>query len=241
MANNIFETTAEVTGSATKVSIKTAANGGRLALRRAGDIARRVQPGYVPPEEAARQADLRRFQGSVVMAGNFIGSDSPRAELEARVSSATDALAARGLAKEGAAFEVRPVMPADTLYYPVMNRQREEVTELFETRLAEDHGVLIVRNTYPITPSEHEGSPVDTAMVLGALSPELVYLSHQMRDKPQKQLTMLALTGPPYTQRIREEQAVTAVAKGDQPARDELLVLEHVGDRPDENWFAEAH
>ena len=238
----IFSTGAEATGELTQVSMEAAAYSGRLAVRLGGCMARRIRPGYVPPDVLARQATLRRFEGRLGIAGNLmdLDPDSLDSELEANVSSTASDMVDGGLVDEDTTVELRTLLPADVLRSPTLSIRREKVVRMLGHTLVREHGVEAILNTHPIILSEHEGSQVDIDATWSAVTSELDGFLHQMnrmRRGPGQHLAMMAITGYPYTQAIFENRV--HVSRG-QLEEDGLLVLDHVGKVPEDNRLVSA-
>jgi hypothetical protein len=229
MANNIIGTPVEITTA----TLKTAVHGGLSVIRYGGNLAQRALPGYIPPEILETQAILKQFEHSFGVAGDLLDKESPEDELTDRVSQTAKAMLDRGLVNEDTAVELRPVLPEDSLWDPVLNNRRKMVVGMLRDTLFNTYGVEAIYNTHPILPSEDSDEPVDEADIWGAIAFELDGLLHQIGyDHPQSRLAMLAITGPDFMERFFGEQIVSG-SHG--PVTDKFLVLEHVGAVPQEN------
>jgi hypothetical protein len=236
---NIISTPVELTGEATKAAVKGT---GHLARRAGEEVVRRIHPGYVPPEILAQQAVLRRFEGRLGVVGNLIEPDDSFEdgdednELEARTLSTAQALVDVGVVDEDSAVELRPVLPEDAILDPVANDRRRKVVRLLGHALAEEHGVTPVPFPDPIMPSERRDSPINLTATWGAISEVLSLLSNQLEDSQRRRPAMVAITGTPYSQAIREAQA----GKSQRIDHYGLLVLQRVGTLPEDNLLVEA-
>lgn len=234
----------EVPVEATKAAVWAAASGGRMVRGVGENILHRVQPGYIPPEVVARQAVLKRFENRLAVV-DLINEDTPEDELEVQAYTTADRLVDEGVIAQHTAVELRPVLPADTLEDPELNRKRARTVELLQLAFEEDHNVLAIPQPHPIMPSEHRDSPIDPQVAWGTLAYELDGLWRQLsdRDRRDDEPAMLGITGAAYERvmfgghiAIRDErsQDLVPLELVDEPDGD-LLVLEHVGERPEQN------
>jgi hypothetical protein len=199
------------------------------------DILHRVQPGRIPPEIVAQQAILKRYEHRFGVVSDFIddGSDD---ELEVRAYMAADEMVEQGLVDEHGIVELRPVLPEDALRDPVLNARRTRAIELLQLAFEEDHNVQAVPGTHPIMPSRHFRARIDAGDTWDAITPELDGLTHQFRgDGAYGNPSMAALTGFGYERTMFGGGGITISGS---PRAGNLLALQAVGERPDDNVLA---
>ncbi|MFI5271396.1 MAG: hypothetical protein ACHQT9_05150, partial [Candidatus Saccharimonadales bacterium] len=185
MSGNIAKVPGEVTKMATATAMRTAALGGRLAVRLGEGVvqqAQKAQPDYVPPEILEQQAVLRNFENRFGVVGHLLERDGTERQLRDRVASTAYAMVEGGLVDEHTAVEIRPVLPVDALRDPVLNARREAAVDLLKFTLAHDHDVTAIPNSHPIMPSEHEDSPTDKTRTWSVITAELDGFSHQIDE-----------------------------------------------------------
>lgn len=237
MANRAISTSAELTGDLMKMAVK---EGEQFAERIGGNILQRLHPGYIPPEVLAQQRFLRQFEGRLGVVGNLIDSDDAGLEdddeLEARATSTAQALVEVGVADEHTAVELRPILPEEATADPVTSSRRQRAVMLLRDRLAKDYDITSVATPYPITPSRRRDAPVDITATWGAISEELSLLTEQLDDRLHRRPAMLAITGAPYSQAIREERP----GQSERVDHYGLLVLQRVGTLPEDNLLVPA-
>jgi hypothetical protein len=214
--------------------------GEEFARRVGGDIMERLHPGYIPPEVLAQQRMLKKFEGRLGVVGNLIDPDEDLKdddELEARASSTAQALVDVGVADQGTAIELRPLVPEEATVDPLLNSRRQKAVMFLRHTLAHDHDITsIATPNPPIMPSKRRDSPIDIAATWGAITSELSLLTEQVRDRFNRRPAMLAIAGTPYSQAVLEAQP------GQRERVDHygLLVLQRVGTLPEDNLLVPA-
>jgi hypothetical protein len=217
----------------TRAVANMAADGGRSILHGLGeDLVRRTQPDYVPPEVQERQAVLKRFEDRFAVVGNLMERDLTAQEMETRMSWIAYELVDEGVADEDTCIELRPLLPEDTFYDTELNARREMVVTSLSVILKRDYGVQSIYNSHPITPSDHEDSPIDVTAAWGSIATEMEGLSHQVGQGPEKKVAMLAITNRAYEEKVF---GLYIVGNNARATRDELAILRHVGSTPEEN------
>jgi len=227
---------AEVSLGATKAAGLLAQESGRLTLHAASGLMRRVQPNYVPPEIAARQAALKKFEGRFGVV-DLIDGELSDEELEVRTHLMADALIEEGLADEETFVELRDILPEDVQTDPIVNERRKKVADWLQTALEEEHTVMaMVTNPHPITPSAtaRPESPLDVRETWAAIAPEVDLLWHQMygyrREGRGFEPAMIAISQPRYERALFGGQVTL-----DGSQQDGFLALDRVGRVPEEN------
>lgn len=231
MANRMVEASV----GAAKVAAWSATNSGKFIVNAGEEVVHRVQPGYLPPETVRQQAVLKKFEGRLGIACDFIDEEISDGELEDRAYMLADEVVDHKLADQLSAVELRFALPDDALSNPVLGERRQKALDLLQLAFEEDHNVMAIPNSHPIIPSQHMRSRIDTATTWRAFAPELDGLSHQFRNDRVYDPAMVAITGYGYERTMFGSGDVKVLGS---PKSGDLLALEHAGERPEDNALA---
>ena len=227
MAHKSIEVSTEISTTA----IKTAASGGLAAVRFGGNKLKRLAPNYMPQDIIDRQALLRRFEGSIAVAGDLMDPVDSDRELQGRVDASAEEFIELGNIGGDTAVEVRTVMPEDSLLDPRINAQREKVIGMMGNTLKDEFGLVkIASNTHPIMPPKG----ADSTVAWGVLADEIDGANHQLGGDGDR-VAMIAMTSSDYIDRFFGPQIAESRNQISSQSAGKILMLEHVGPKPEDN------
>lgn len=224
---------AEVSVGATKGALWVATDLGRQAGNAGIDFLQRATPGRLPPELVAQQAILKQFERRFGMI-NLIDEGISDDDMEIRAYLAADALAEQGMVDEDTFVQARPILPRESVGDPVMDKKRERAMHIFQLALEEEYNVM-AEDSYPIVPSERERSRIGRNVAWQALAPELDGLAHQFLEDGNYEPVFVGITGRAYERTMFGGHAAVIMGR---PRGSNLLALDSVGDRPQDNVLA---
>jgi hypothetical protein len=224
---------AEVSVGATKGALWAATDLGRQAGNAGIDFIQRATPGVLSPELVAQQAILKRFERRFAMV-DLLDEHVSDDDMEIQALLAADALAEQGMVDEDTFVQARPILPGESVGDPVMDKKRKRAMHIFQLALEEEYNIMAA-DSYPIIPSERARSRLGRNAAWQAIAPELDGLALQFLEDGNYEPAFVGITGRAYERTMFGGHAAVILGS---PRGSNLLALDSVGDRPQDNVLA---